>query len=88
MENHPEIKTIGQLKAAALKAACNDHIWVNAFTLIRPTEKIYAEIGKLVVDMLKNRENLLPSYTEGPEKKPVSAISRLSNVLYMSINQS
>lgn len=87
-ENHPEIKTKGQLKEAAFKAACENHIWINAFSLIRPDEKTYADIGRAVVRMLQEQENLLPSYTAGESTDEIHEISRLTKMLYMSINAS
>ena len=87
MKNHPEITTNKQLREAALKAACENHIWINAFTLIRPTDETYREIGKMVVGKLRERDALLPSYHPGSEdSEEVSEIARLTRMLYLSVN--
>jgi hypothetical protein len=83
-----DITTKGQLKELVFEAAEKNHIWVNAFTLIRPTETTYADIGRAVVQMMQDRENLLPSYTGGDDSDPVHDLSRLTPTLYMSINAS
>lgn len=87
-EFRPDIKTKGQLKELVVTAAEQNHIWVSAFTLIRPTEKTYADIGRAVVAMMQERDNLLPSLTPGDADDPVHDLSRLTPVLYMSINAS
>lgn len=88
----PEIKNKGQLKAAIVKAACANHTWINAFTLIRPTDELYVRVGKIVVDQLKaglsDKQTLLPSLTDGADSEPVHDISRLSPTLYLSFNAS
>jgi len=56
--------------------------------LIRPSEETYRDIGKAVVKMLQNKENLLPVYY-GPEYDgPISDLQKLTPVLYMSVNAS
>lgn len=41
----------------ALSSAEHNHIWQNAFGLIRPSKETYEGIGKAVVNMWKRREN-------------------------------
>ncbi len=78
----------GELKKRVLRAAQDNHIWVNAFTLIRPTKETYEGIGKAVVEMLTPKENLLPSYHGGKDDSDVGEIQTLTKMLYMSINAS
>jgi hypothetical protein len=70
-----------------LKNARSNHIWVNAFTLVKPTEQTYANIGRAVVQMMQDKSNLLPSYY-GHSEGDVSELQRLTPTLYMSINAS
>jgi hypothetical protein len=84
-----EPKTQHELRDAVLKAACENHVWVNAFTLVRPTEKVYADIGRAVVEMLNVKENLLPNYYGLKHSLgPITELQKLTPVLYMSINKS
>ncbi len=82
-----ELSSNADLAAAALKAAEENHIWVNAFRLIRPSPETYQEIGKMVVEMMKRRENLLPAYFGDPTGE-ITEIQKLTPMLYMSINAS
>jgi len=84
----PDIKTKRQLKDAAFKAACDNHMWISAFALIRPTDETLKAIGQHVVDQLKRRDELLPSYTEGDANDPIHDLSRLTPMLYCSFNAS
>lgn len=83
-----EIKDQTELKDAVLKAAQQNHIWVNAFTLINPSDETLQKIGSAVVQMMRQKENLLPNYY-GPEMDgPITDLQKLTPVLYMSINAS
>jgi hypothetical protein len=83
-----DIKTNGELKKKIVEAATGNHIWVNAFSLIRPTDETLLGIGREVVRMLKNEENLLPSYHGGEDANPIHDLQLLGGMLYLSINQS
>ena len=83
-----KIKYQSELKEAVLKSAQQNHIWVNAFTLINPSDETLQKIGAAVVQMMRNKENLLPNYC-GPEMDgPITDLQKLTPVLYMSINAS
>jgi hypothetical protein len=64
-------------------AALVNHIWINAFTLVSPSDETLRDIGRAVVAMLREKENLLPSRAQHGDK-----LSELTPTLYMSINQS
>lgn len=57
------------------KMAKSNHIWLNAFNCINPTDEYLKEIGKLVLFKLTTEECLLKTDT-------------LSEMLYLSINKS
>lgn len=42
-----------------LRAVGENHLWLNAFSCIRPTEKFAAEVGFQVIRMLKERDRLI-----------------------------
>lgn len=83
-----DIKTNGELKEKIFEAVNGNHIWVNAFSLIRPTDETLIGIGREVARMLRNKENLLPSYYGGKDSEPIDEIQLLTGMLYLSINQS
>ena len=88
MKLKTKIKDNAELKAAVLKAAHDNHIWINAFSLVRPSDETYRNIGKTVVEMLQTKENLLPNYY-GPEHDgPITDLQNLTPVLYLSVNAS
>jgi len=82
------VRTQSELKEKVLKAANDNHIWVNAFSLIRPTEETYRNIGKAVVEMLQTKENLLPHYYGEDFDGAITDLQKLTPVLYMSVNAS
>jgi len=75
------------LKEKIIKAVEANHVWINSFLLIKPDDEIYKRIGKSIVDMLKNKENLLPLYFEDSENE-LTEIQTATPVLYLSINAS
>ncbi len=64
-------------------AAEANHIWLNAFSLINPSDEMLQYIGRTVVEMLKERGNLLPARADHKCK-----LAALTPLLYMSVNQS
>ena len=61
--------------------ACRvNHMWMNAFQLIQPSDEYCARVGRTLIDMLKDQANLLPDAL-------MSENSRLGH-LYISVNQS
>jgi len=44
-----------------IDSAKTNHIWVNAFSIIRPTDEIKKEIGEMVLGMWARRENRIKS---------------------------
>ena len=80
-------KTNAKLKDEVLKAATGNHVWIDAFTLINPTDETLLNLGRLVARMVTDRASLLPSFY-GSAEGDVSDIQRLSPTLYLSINAS
>lgn len=64
-------------------AAEANHIWINAFSLINPSDDMLMSIGRTVVEMLREKGNLLPARADHDDK-----LARLTPTLYMSVNQS
>jgi hypothetical protein len=50
-----------QHRENVLRSAENNHIWINGFSLIRPTEELEQSIGREVIRMLKDRDCTIPS---------------------------
>ena len=38
-----------------------NHIWLNAFACIRPTPEFLQDIGRQVLSMLEQKDNMLPA---------------------------
>lgn len=82
--------TNDELSKKILESIDSNHIWVNALTIINPSDDTYKEIGRRVVAMLNNRENLLPSFYNDKESKNIELtdIQKLTDCLYLYINAS
>jgi len=63
--------------------ASTNHIWLNAFTCIKPTDELKMQIGTLVLDWLNQKDNLIPSRADHE-----CSLAKLTPVLYMSVNKS
>lgn len=66
-----------------LEMAETNHIWLNAFSCIRPTPEFLQAVGQQVLDMLNNKENLIPARGEVGSK-----LAELTPCLYLHINKS
>lgn len=81
-------------KDQVIQAVEDNHIWVNAFLLINPTDDIAKDIGYTVIGWLKNRDNLLPKLLDAagetdPEvRESLESLAKLTPTLYMSVNAS
>lgn len=83
-----KVSNQAELRDAVLENAQKNHIWVNAFSIINPSDEVLKNIGKSVVDMLKQKQPLLPNYY-GPEMDgEITDLQKITPVLYMSINAS
>ena len=48
-------------EADAVRAARANHMWLNAFQCVRPTDEFCAEVGRAVLQMLADRESTIES---------------------------
>ncbi len=82
--------TNNDLRKKIIDSIDSNHIWINALTIINPSDDTYKEIGRTVVHMLNNRENLLPSFYDGEKFKndELTEIQKLTDCLYLYINAS
>ncbi len=76
-----------ELAAKVVEQIRGNHIWINAFTLVNPSPQTLQNIGSEVVRMLKDKDNLLPSW-DGKMDGEVHEISELTPMLYLRINAS
>lgn len=60
-----------------------NHIWLNAFTCINPTDELKMQIGTLVLDWLNQKDNLMPARADHDCK-----LAALTPKLYLSVNKS
>lgn len=68
------------LDVQVLAMAKENHIWLNAMACIKPTDKFKIELAEQILEMLGQRDNLLPS--------GVGRLGELTPMLYLSINKS
>lgn len=83
-----DISDNAELQERVLENVQSNHIWISAFTLINPTDKTCADIGRTVIEMLQTRENLLPHYYGKEFDGGITDMQNLTPVLYMSVNAS
>lgn len=67
-------------------AVHDNHMWINAFFLINPTDELKMSIGEFVIDGLKNRDALLPSFYG--ESQAAQELAELSPQFYCRFNAS
>lgn len=60
-----------------------NHIWLNAMTMLKPTDEQLKAIGQAVVNMLNQKENLIPARADHD-----CSMAALTPMLYLRINQS
>lgn len=76
-----------ELAEKVARQIAENHIWINAFSLINPSPETLQGIGSEVVRMLKNKDNLLPAW-HGATKGDVDELAELTPMLYLRINAS
>lgn len=82
-------KTNGELKADALRLANSNHMWINAFECIRPTDELRKAIGTWVLEKLADPECLIPSIDpDAPDDRPIHEIQRLCGGIILTFNKS
>lgn len=42
-----------------VRSAEDNHIWLNAFLCVSPSDEFLLDVGRMVVNMLKDRHNLI-----------------------------
>ena len=83
-------------KDDVIRAVEENHIWINKGRLIGANDAIALDIGRTVIAMLNEKQNLLPSYNNlivDPDifeatKKICDELSELTPVLYLLVNAS
>lgn len=69
-----------ELDAKVLQVVKENHIWLNAFSCIRPTVCFKIALANMILRWLESKEHLLPSGTD--------ELGALTPMLYLSINKS
>lgn len=71
---------------AILQSVESNHFWMNAFSLIRPTDETKIAIGNWVIEQLKNPDATIPSfYGEG---ESAQALGNMTPQFYCRFNAS
>ena len=67
-----------------------NHIWLNAFSCIDPSDEFCRDIGQTIIDKLNNKDRLLSGYVK-PEDRDIPemlSLAELTPMLYIAINKS
>lgn len=83
-----EPRVLSKYERDVLQAAEENHIWINAFTLVRPTDKTLIEIGRAVVNMLATQEETIVAEFHRPGAIFADISGPMSRELVVRINQS
>ncbi len=80
-------------KDQLIEAVNQNHIWINAFELLNPSDDLAKTLGYCIIRWLKEEDNLLPRYTCHSDMNDetmalAERLSELTPVLYMSVNAS
>ena len=78
----PRDLTDKQCREIAEMAESN-HIWLNAMHYIRPTPEMLQDIGRQVLSMLEQKDNMLPAGARHDDK-----LAQLTPCLYLYVNKS
>lgn len=79
-----------------LAAVDGNHIWLNAFSCVDPTDAFALMVGRQVLEMLNHKENLIPAPLDPNDLQVMSPAARAAMVdigaltpqLYLRINKS
>ncbi len=82
------MQTNKDLKEQVLLMCQENHMWLDAFACIKPTKEMAQQIGFSILNKLKDKENLLPSYHGDSDETEISEMQKLSKVMYIRINKS
>ena len=67
--------------------AKKNHIWINAFDCIHPSDELKKHVGEVVLHMLNCRETI-PSDGITSANETVRELAVLTPILYISVNKS
>jgi hypothetical protein len=89
------VMTPAEHKDAVYQSCKDNHIWVNAFDCIRPTDEFAAKVGHMILGKLNGRHYTIPTNGLEPEEgqndpKMREALEFFASkpMLYLSINKS
>jgi len=83
-----EIKTKEDYIKAAFEMAESNHIWVSAFSCINPSKDFCEKLGREIINKLKEKENLLPSWYGNNDTETLQELGKLTPMMFLSINKS
>ena len=79
-----------ELKQKILQSVTGNHMWINAFSLIHPSDDIKLAIGDFVIQHLQNKKTLLPHYNVDLDldEDEVQDLAMLAKSFYCRFNAS
>lgn len=65
-----------------------NHIWLNAFACVHPTDKFKMQLAEDILHRLNDKSYLMEDDTCTSDSKPIREISKLTPMLFLRINKS
>lgn len=65
-----------------------NHIWINAFHCINPTDEFKIHLAEKILQKLNNKDCLMCDSSITSDNKNIREISKLTPILFLSINKS
>ena len=70
-----------------LRSAQQNHIWLNAFQCINPSKEFCAEVGKMVLNLLDDRDNLIYP-DQDSDNENLKRLGQLTPEVVIRVNKS
>jgi hypothetical protein len=70
-----------------VQSAEKNHIWLNAFACVNPTDEFCARLGRQILEMLGQKANLIYPFQDS-ELEPMRCIGKLTPEMVIRINKS
>ena len=77
-KQHDPLKPRSGWRREALRSARENHIWLNAFACVRPTEQFCADLGREVLRMLASADCTIESEMQlvGTERELIVRVNK------------
>ena len=94
MRSHYKKHSQGELKVDILRVDIlrsldENHMWINAFSCLNPSDDMKRQIGEWVLDKLASKEKTLPAMDlDAADSDPIDTMQILTGHVYLRFNKS